>query len=728
MTGALLLALLASSWTLVGIIDGAGWWWALVGFGALLLVAPALLRSLGVPRVVATLLDLLLFCLVVDAAYGHPILGIIPTPEGLGDLVGLSGQAMAAIQHESIPAAPLPELLFLVVGIGGLVAVLLDLAGATLPALAGVLLLAVAAVPAVFVPEGVSLLALAGLVVAYFVVLAADANVRLRIRGRGAGVAVVAASVGLALVVTLLAPGLKETWWRDTTTVTTKSASSLVDLAQDLQQSSSAEVLRYTTTRTPTPYLQLATLDDYDGTTWVHRPGPQSPIPAAPAVGPPPPGLASTVATDTYDTTITIEGLSADWAPAPYPARAVNGQDGQWSVDDYDLSLSIADAALGAQEYTVRSTELEPRDSDMLPLAGIAAGPALYGDATNDLELPADIPEIIPRTAAQVAAGQTTEIGIARALQAFFREGGFTYSTRTPDADAEDGMQIVASFLERKSGYCIHFASAMTVMARSLGIPARIAIGYLPGDRRIDDDGEVYYAETNQRLHAWPQLFFAGVGWLDFEPTVSLGSPRDYSFVPGTAPSSSTPSSSPVPIAAPSEEPEDDPSPSAAADEPETSSETDAAATARIAGWSTSAALLILLLAVPGVVRALRRRGRLRGLEEGGPAVLAWAEITDTTRDVGLPLDPAETPRAFAARLASDWPPGARADLNALVLDVEHATFGPAATLPTGADLAALTRTILREIEAGLAPGARLLARVLPRSLLTGLRVNVRSE
>ncbi len=87
--------------------------------------------------------------------------------------------------------------------------------------------------------------------------------------------------------------------------------------------------------------------------------------------------------------------------------------------------------------------------------------------------LPRDLPAVVARTARAVTRGMTNQYDQAMALQQWFRsDGKFTYST---DAPADSGGDAVADFLADRKGFCVQFSSAMAVMARSLGIPARIA-------------------------------------------------------------------------------------------------------------------------------------------------------------------------------------------------------------------------------------------------------------
>ncbi len=98
------------------------------------------------------------------------------------------------------------------------------------------------------------------------------------------------------------------------------------------------------------------------------------------------------------------------------------------------------------------------------------------------------------------------------ALEHYFTEN-FTYDLNVAQTSSIDSIE---QFLfEVKAGYCEQFATAFTAMARSLGIPTRVAIGFQSG--KVDAAG--IYHVTNKDAHAWPEVYFAGYGWLPFEPT-----------------------------------------------------------------------------------------------------------------------------------------------------------------------------------------------------------------
>jgi len=102
------------------------------------------------------------------------------------------------------------------------------------------------------------------------------------------------------------------------------------------------------------------------------------------------------------------------------------------------------------------------------------------------------------------------------ALESWFRQrGGFVYDEQPPSAD---GRPLVAFVTRTKAGYCQHYAGAMTVMLRLLGIPARVAVGFTSGKR---EDGK--WVVTDHEAHAWVEVWFAGQGWVPFDPTPGRG-------------------------------------------------------------------------------------------------------------------------------------------------------------------------------------------------------------
>ena len=119
--------------------------------------------------------------------------------------------------------------------------------------------------------------------------------------------------------------------------------------------------------------------------------------------------------------------------------------------------------------------------------------------------------------AAEVTAGATTDYDRVIALQNWFQT--FEYST---EVQSGHGSNAIENFLQIRNGYCEQFAATFAAMARTLGIPSRVAVGYTPGRCAIDG----WYSVLGKNSHAWPEIWFDGIGWVPFEPTPLARHPR----------------------------------------------------------------------------------------------------------------------------------------------------------------------------------------------------------
>jgi transglutaminase-like putative cysteine protease len=132
------------------------------------------------------------------------------------------------------------------------------------------------------------------------------------------------------------------------------------------------------------------------------------------------------------------------------------------------------------------------------------------------LALPETVPERVLALARDLTATEPTPYGRARAIETYLRR--FPYSLDVPLPPA--GQDVVDYFLfDLQKGYCGYYASAMTVLARAAGLPARLAEGYASGTY---DWENARYVVTEADAHAWPEIYFPGHGWVRFEPTAGL--------------------------------------------------------------------------------------------------------------------------------------------------------------------------------------------------------------
>jgi transglutaminase-like putative cysteine protease len=127
-------------------------------------------------------------------------------------------------------------------------------------------------------------------------------------------------------------------------------------------------------------------------------------------------------------------------------------------------------------------------------------------------QLPDDLPRRVRDLATQLTAQAKTPYDKAKAIEGHLSTWHYTLKVEPPPYNA-DGVD---HFLSTKAGYSEYFGSAMAVMLRSVGVPARLATGYATGDKVADKD---IYLVTDSHSHAWVEVFFPGYGWIPFEPT-----------------------------------------------------------------------------------------------------------------------------------------------------------------------------------------------------------------
>jgi len=476
----------------------------------------------------------------------------------------------------------------------------------------------------------------------------------------------------------------------------------LIDLGEDLRRGDPVIAATYSTTSPGGVYLRLATLDDFNGITW--QPGTvETDLDNDVTDFPSPPGLDSDVTQTTYTVDVQVKDVSGHWLPVPYPAVSIEGLEGSWAYQSDGLDVRSPSADARGQQYQVAFLDVEP-DLDQFSTDLGPQSPDQY------LDLPA-MPEIIQQTARDVTAGSTTTYEKALALQNYFTSGAFEYSLDTPVDEGYDGtgVQVVAEFLEKKTGYCVHFASAMAIMARSVGIPARIAVGFQPGQRDALNSGETVYTVMSDDLHSWPELYFEGIGWLRFEPTPGRGALPDYSF-PNAVDDPETPQNeAEEPVVTPTVVPTED------ATDPNGIPVDGDEAVGGVRGPSPLLwlipVLIVALLLLPAGARMVIRWRRMRRVRDGD-AEAAWAEIRDTAYDHDWVAPESETPRQLSERLAMVVSSGT---VEALQSGVESAAYDrPGSPAMTVEDVDALRRAI----SSAAAFRVRVRATLLPPSLL----------
>ena len=280
------------------------------------------------------------------------------------------------------------------------------------------------------------------------------------------------------------------------------------------------------------------------------------------------------------------------------------------------------------------------------------------------LQLPTDLPERVPVLAQEIIGGAENPYDKVLLLEAYLR-GMITYDLSPPEAPP--GQDYVDFLLfDSQRAYCSGYATAMVVMARSLGIPARLATGYAEGTY-VDQRGVFRVRENN--AHSWPEIYFPGYGWIEFEPTVS-----EEPLV-RTEPGSTDPA---VPAPRPnagqdfSEELSDDPTPSSTLREDGNEGPSGhGSRTHRPPLWALVATTLGLFAVARAGWWATENAG-LRGL----PATeQAYARLQRFGRWLGRPLQAPDTPGEWARDLSA-FVPKAREPIGRIVGLFVEAQFG----------------------------------------------------
>ncbi|HWJ66228.1 MAG TPA: transglutaminaseTgpA domain-containing protein [Nocardioides sp.] len=511
----------------------------------------------------------------------------------------------------------------------------------------------------------------------------------------------------------------------------------ITDMRRDLERDIDDPLINIATDDPAPGYLRVAVLNRFTGQEWSSGDRDVASSDTASGALPPPPGLADSVPRAEYDYRVRIsDGFDSTWLPTQFPASAVQAE-GDWRFDPRTMDFLAADDDLDTRNASYTMTAVEPDYGT----DGRYFRDAPRGEVSEEfLDLPSTgIPNLVRDLARSVTSRARNDYEQALVLQRWFRQdGGFEYSVDR--APAGTGNGTLETFLARSGrvGYCEQFASAMAVMARVLGIPARVAVGFLAPTRLRDGTWEY----SSHDLHAWPELYFAGAGWVRFEPTPSARAEDapDYSTVPVAGvgvddpanPSTASSAAGGTETVAPSTRP------SRPAEETDgASADGERAGRAGGIAWAVGIALLVLALAAlavlgPRSLRSQARRSRLAGDDPDS----VWRELRAVATDLGVPWPDGRSPREVGVmllphladpdappverpRTGPDVAPVAADALERLVLAVERTRYarpGSVATLER-TTAAADAELVAAALAAGVTPRARRRAQWLPRSV-----------
>jgi transglutaminase-like putative cysteine protease len=715
MAAAITVALGASMVSLATMFDEANWLYKTIGVVVGVVGVIGLVRQFLPVRGLGSLAGAiaLTFALTILFASNVALGGVIPTLAVFARFNDLEDAAVTGFRQSRVPIEPTEAIIFGLVAGAGILAIILDAIAVEWrkPALTGIPLVALVALPSLFGverPLPVLACAAAYLLILYFGI----GEVR-----TGGAVAVGASALALGLLLPLVLPAPHPDSQSLSADTGPLSINDFVDLSENLHQKKPVPVLTYVSLTEDPQYLRTGTITDFSGTTWKQSDSPAGPTSSVASI-PKAPGIAAAVPTVPRETTIGVTNLQSNRLPTPYAPSSVTGLTGTWGWNASDLIISSTDATAQGQSYTVFGEVAYPTRKQRD--ASGSVDPAALADY---LQLPGGLPDSVAELATSVTDDAQTPFDKAQALEDYFQDSGFVYSETAPVDEGYDGASgaTVAAFLEKKSGYCVHFASAMAVMARTLGIPARIDIGFVGGELKVPEPPQPpYFDVSSANLHAWPELYFEGIGWLRFEPTVSRGDRPEYDDI--VLPPNDTPTESPdtpLPTATPGDLTTNGPLPTSGPELPQAAPINWREVVPRVvtAVLAISAIIILLLPLWPAVYRVIRRLRRYSIVRRRGDAAVAWEELEDSALDAGLDAA-TTTPRELAALfepLADVHPAVAR-----LLAAVETDAYSRADGTATLADLRAVRARLLRE----LTVRERLLAAVSPASM----RMRTRSK
>lgn len=751
---------------LFALFDGPGWMARCAVAVALTAGTAAGARALRAPlwAQVLAMCAAVLLALTWMFSSGEEILGILPSAATFEHFGMLLGQMPEDVRMHATPVPELDSLLWVAVAGVGLVAILVDLfaVGMRRPALAGLPMLAIYSVPVAVSNDSVPIPLFAIGAIGYLWILGSDNMDRVRRFGRrftgdgrdveawepsplaASGRRLAVVGVLVAVVLPLAVPGM-------TSGLVDRFGPGLgagsgpggsggagqvnlfAELHGQLNRDETVELVEVTTDDPDPYYLRLATADEISDSGFE---------PTAPAgrhvsevqaqqPGTGIPGVtyhehqAQVEFTDayamglapTYAELASVDGLSDDWLYDADQQVVFSSRSGQ-TPSAYEFAYQRPEF----RPHALRRARPLPPGHEIQSQFGHAPEVPAVRDVLDSLVDPADAP-----------------YDQVRAILGFFsRENDFRYELSTgPATDAP----AIADFLDNRSGFCVQYAAAMAWLVRSIDMPARVAFGFTRG-RSSGDDTRVL---TNRNLHAWTEVYFDGFGWVPFDPTP--GTSVTGSSSPGWAPNPQAPIEPEDNGSSPGSGDGNDPSPGASPGSGGPLPEIDEGG--GVGGprpesssyglwWALGAVLVtVLLLAQPALHRALLRRRRLRHgaattVADGDGAVLGdpqagarhrshrlWAELQDTMADLQLALDPAETPRGTAQRLAQRLQFDADAPQAVRLLGQAEERARYARTPLADGELRQALRTVRRALLAHAVSQVRTRAVLLPPSTVS---------
>ncbi|MEN0129951.1 MAG: transglutaminase domain-containing protein, partial [Brevundimonas sp.] len=476
--------------------------------------------------------------------------------------------------------------------------------------------------------------------------------------------------------------------------------------------------------------IRLATLDRYDGVVW---------------------NVAGDGTADSSGEFRRVGGtIDAPSRGVPATVRvAVDGLTGVWlpTVGE-PTSLDVADptAAAGLRfNDATQAAVLTGGVHDGLTYSMDVVVPRVptdkeVGRATGqDVTLPVDsgVPDIVATTAADVARDAGTPVQVARALSQWLTDDGYFSNGLTGQADSLSGhgADRMSSLLGGKLmvGDGEQYASAMALMARAMGLPSRVVLGFVP--QATAAKGKPL-AVTGDDISAWVEIAFSGYGWVPFDATPPREQTPEQSEQPNPSdpqPQVVQPPPPPPDAVKPPDDDTEQPSPQAP---PSAQDDMPRWREVVIIGGAVTAPLLLLALPfiVVGALKARRRRKRRRSRDVTSRVAGGWDEVLDAAVDLRRPVLAHATRRESARALDdafadTDAQPEVASSVHELARAADRAAF--ASRPPTAAEAAAYwadVDTAVRAMRRGVGWRRRTWARLSLASLRGRHRPSKRSR
>lgn len=271
-------------------------------------------------------------------------------------------------------------------------------------------------------------------------------------------------------------------------------------------------------------YWRLTSLDEFDGEAWRARSQYEDASrPLAATLDP------TAAAGPDLSQTVMITGLGNSYLPVAYELRRVIDNGGvpmEYEALSGSLIKTRVAALTGPSRFTYVVDSAVPAIGDPDRLRATGTSSLEEGFLATNTQLPDDVRDLVLVEAERITADAQSDYHRALLLQDHFRlDGGFRY-----DLDVHsEGIDGLGDFLfDVRAGYCQQFSAAYAALARSIGLPTRVAVGFTWGEWEPERGAGGAYVVRGKHAHAWPEVYFAGTGWVRFEPTPGRGAPGDF--------------------------------------------------------------------------------------------------------------------------------------------------------------------------------------------------------